>query len=67
MLGKGSFKDGANGSDRYNPLESFKFIMAAREESPASLPIGGRHSPFGESSNMEEALRKAAEDMARYH
>jgi hypothetical protein len=67
MLGKGSFKDGANRSDRYNQLETLKYSMATRGESGRASPIRGRHSPFGESSNMKEALRKVAEDMARYH
>jgi hypothetical protein len=53
MLGKGLFKDSANRSDRYNPTKSFKLPVATREAPPTCLPIGGRHSLFGESIKEE--------------
>ena len=38
MLGKESFKDGANRFDRYNPLNSFGLSIAIRGRSPRLPP-----------------------------
>ena len=46
MLAKGSFKDGANHSDRYNQLKSLNLTMAPGKSPPHQPPHSRQAFPI---------------------